>query len=497
MRSTISPTIQPARPRLQLSHEHAAWLEDKRGLPSEVASEMGLVSHRQDTGTIGFLYQRNGQPTHVKWRALDKSRMWQQPSGIAPYVWNLDSLIEASGRGDTLIITEGEFDTVAWAAAGAPYVISVPNGSNSSKPGEGDILPETDTGFAYLWQAGRLHPDIAKFDRVVLSTDGDEPGVALREELAVRIGRSKCFWFQYPAGSKDANDVLMQHGLEGLGRIMRNLLPIVPDRLASYSAIPPRPKGESYSSGWPDLDPHLRFCPPELVVVTGTPGAGKSQWTLALAANLARLRGLRGAILQLEDHPDRNRLSLMAYVAAWSGQKNGIDENAVEWIDRMFKVIPPPEREDADDCMSLSWLQDTITEAARRHGCKWVIIDPWNEIEHVWSRNENETAYTNQALRVLKRLTRQLQIILIVVAHPTKGAAGKSIDDLSLYDISGSAAWKNKADHGIVVYRADLASAETIIKIDKSKDYDIMGIPGSVRMEYVQQQGTYKFLGRV
>lgn len=483
-----------ASPKLRLSEAHAKWLERERHLPCELAAEIGVVS--RDENTIGFAYRRSGEVTHVKWRTLNKERMWQEPGGVVPYFWGLDDLIEASGKGETLIITEGEFDRIAWLSAGASWVVSVPNGANANRPGEGDIDPRSDGGFGYLWAGGRLHPEIAKFDRYLLSTDSDERGLVLRDELAVRLGRSKCFWIDYPAGSKDANDVLRNHGPEGLGRLHRSMKPIVPDRLVTYGDVPRRQILNGYSTGWSGLDAHIRLVPAELMIVTGTPGAGKSQWVLALVANLARVHGMRGAILQFEDHPDRNRRNLEAYAKAWTDQPNGRSVSK-SWVSEMFLCIPPPERRDADEVMNLDWLEQVISEAAQRHGCRWVVIDPWNEIEHVWRMNENETAYTNQALRQIKQIARRLQIILIIVAHPSKGAAGKSIDDLSLYDVSGSAAWKNKADHGVIVHRPDQSSSETYVKIDKSKDFEVMGVPGTVRMQFNHKNATYEFLEKV
>jgi len=270
--------------------------------------------------------------------------------------------------------------------------------------------------------------------------------------------------------------------------------PIVPDRLVSFSDIPSRAELPRYSSGWTGLDQHLMIVPPELIVVTGTPGSGKSQFTLALGANLARMHGLKGAILQFEDKPDRNRNDLLRYARSWEGQ--GITGTPAAWVDRMFKTIAPAEDDDGAVDFNLEWLRATIEEAACRHEAKWVLVDPWNEVEHVWRVNETETGYTNQALRELKRLTRRYQIALIIVTHPSKaGGTNKGIDEMSLYDISGSAAWKNKADHGIIVARESPTAVETYIKVDKSKDFKTMGHPGVVRMQFAPERASFAFLG--
>ena len=51
----------------------------------------------------------------------------------------------------------------------------------------------------------------------------------------------------------------------------------------------------------------MMLTPPELVVVVGPPQAGKSQWTDCYVANLARVHGIKTAILQFEDSIERVR----------------------------------------------------------------------------------------------------------------------------------------------------------------------------------------------
>lgn len=483
--------------RLELSLEHASWLEGVRKIPCELAAEMGVVSKG---GNIAFEYRRNGQCLSRKIRkeivaSGGRTKTFAfDPVGIEKLFWNEDALNEPSRPDTPLIITEGEIDALSFMAAGATHVLSVPNGSPMDKPGKGEIVPADDNAFSYLWEGGRLRPGFEKFRKIILATDGDRKGKVLAEELAVRLGRSRCWYVTYPDGCKDANEVLVQHGLDALTDLIVGAKPIVPNRLVPFSDIPQRADLPRYSSGWWKLDKHLILVPPEMVIITGSPGAGKSQWSIALCANLARVHGLKGAILQFEDNPERNRRDLFAYARAWHGQqKHGIDEDPAKWIDRMFRTIAPSE--DVDD-YNLAWVQNAIEEATTRHGAKWVLIDPWNEIEHLWRINETETAYTNQALRELKRLARRFQIILMIVAHPSKGGAmSKGIDDLSLYDVSGSAAWKNKADHGVIVYRETSSDVVTQIKIDKSKDFLVMGRPGTVQMRYLPDKATFECLG--
>lgn len=474
--------------RLQLSNDHATWLEAARKIPCEVAAETGVISRGSN---LAFQYMRNGELSFLKLRTPDKS-FWIEPKGAEWCLWNEDSLSEPSDA--PLIITEGEFDALSFLASGASRVVSVPNGG-AGKPGQGEINPNEDKQFSYLWKDGKLKASIARFNKVILATDDDATGRVLRDELAIRIGRPKCFFVAYPGGCKDANEVLQKFGPDALQEMIADARPIVPDQLVTFSDIPVKADARAYSAGWAKMDDHFRLAPPQLIVVTGVPNAGKSQWALAVVANLARLHGLKGAILQFEDSPERNRNSLLRYARTWQGQeKNGIHEEPKPWVDRMFRTITPNENLDDDRDFDLPWLHNAIEEAATRHGCKWVLIDPWNEVEHLWGKQDTEASYLNRAIRQLKRMARRYQIAIFIVAHPTKdGGKNSGLNDASLYDIAGGAVWNNKADIGVVVWSEDPAKTmRRSIKICKSKNFAVMGTPGIVEMEFDPTKSTYR-----
>lgn len=473
-----------------LSEEHAEWLETTRGIPVEVAAEAGLWS---DGRNLVFPYKRQGD-AFSKIRGPQK-RFWMDPAGARLCLWNIDQWRDVPS--DTLIVTEGEIDALSWMAAGAACVTSVPNGASSDKPGEGDIDPRADTRFSYLWEDGRLLPELARFKRIVLSTDADTKGQVLRDELSVRLGRERCWFVTYPDGCKDANDVLVQHGIEAIGKLLDGARPMVPDVLVPFSEIPERLQ-VSYSTGWSEMDPGLRLYVPELVTFTGPPMAGKSQFALALAANMARVHRMRIALLQFEDDPERNRRDLLRYAKAWQEQTQGVSITMppMHWVDTMFRTIALSE-DRADDVRDMTWLETRIEEAATRHDCQIVIIDPWNEVEHLWQRQQNEATYLNSALRKLKAMSRRLRIGLWIVAHPDKSAGRQntSVHDWSAYDIAGGAVWNNKSDHVVVVFRQK-GEEDTFVKIAKSKNWDTGGIPSTWRMRFNRNNATFEMIGK-
>ena len=82
-----------------------------------------------------------------------------------------------------VVVSGGGGDT-----ASCPYLTAP-----SVKPGEGDIVPAEDRRFAYLWEQVEgvaLKAALATAKRIILATDDDKAGRILREELAVRLGRT-------------------------------------------------------------------------------------------------------------------------------------------------------------------------------------------------------------------------------------------------------------------------------------------------------------------
>jgi len=473
--------------RHTLDQTQAELLEERRGIPPEIAAAAGVVSRQ---GAIGFEFRDRDHVRFVKWRGAQK-RFWIEPSGEKLMLWNLDALRE--GTPGMVIITEGEFDALAWMAAGAHHVVSVPNGA-PGRPGEGDIDPSADDAFSYLWDGQHLIPELQGVKKIMLATDGDKPGRILAEELAIRLGRDRCWLVSYPDGCKDTNDVLVKYGVEGVGDLLATARPLVPNELVPITDLVPNPLSTPHSTGWSGLDHNLMIVPPELVIMTGMPNAGKSQFAWALGANLARVHGWKGAIIQFEDGANRLQETLYAYADCW---RSGLPCDPHSWLRRMI-YTPRPENDDDVDASprTMRWVLDRIKEAGQRHGCRWVIIDPWNEIEHDWSKQFTETLYISRMLKLLKAASRKYTLAIILVAHPKSASTDKTIDEADLNDVAGGMAWNAKADHGLVIARHPVDRDVVYLKTCKSRHQQVMGVPGINQLRFNARHGTYEYVGR-
>ena len=454
-----------------------------RGLDIEVATRLGAMFQG---GKFRFQYLLDGELQFSKVRTPGKE-FYIEPKGRRLQFWNLDAVRGFQHRpSEPLVICEGEFDAIAVTQACGGYVLSVPNGV-AGKRTEKDIAIAEDTRFAYLWDNERIIPEVAQFDKIILATDGDEPGQILRDELALRIGDARCWYVTYPDGCKDANDVLRALGASGVQSLIGGARAIRPGHLTKPSDIPPRPRETAYSTGWGELDQHLMLVRPELVIVTGAPGHGKGQFIRSMAFHLAEAHGWRTAFFTPEDPAHRVKRDMRRFALRSDMHPSREKQlEAFSWIDEHFRISMPPE----DDPVSLDMVEHEMEVAALHHGCQVFVLDPWNEIEHNIARSETIDMYIERSLRRLKRKMRRLGLVLIISAHPTK-LSGNVIPEL--YSINGSANWRNKADHGVIVYREQENDNLVKLIVEKSKDWETMGKPGKSILKFNRDRCDYDF----
>src|SRR5690606_12767511 len=127
----------------------------------------------------------------------------------------------------------------------------------------------------------------------------------------------------------------------------------------------------------------------------------------------------------------------------------------------------------------------------------------YNELEAGRSPHQTETEFVSQLISKCKRFAKMHEVTVFMVAHPTKIAnpTGGKEPMPGLYDIAGSAHWRNKADAGIVVYR-DYEERCTYVISRKIRRQPICGAPGMVKFWFMgasrrfdPQLGSYQTLG--
>jgi twinkle protein len=435
---------------------------------------------------IRFPFYRKGEVVNVKSRDLKKN--FRLETNAERIFYGMDNV-----QGDAVIIVEGEIDKLSLEEAGFFNCISVPDGAPT--PSARDYTSK----FAFLENCEDFLNGIKTF---ILAVDNDEPGKKLEEELARRLGRYRCKRVQWPTGCKDANDVLVQRGSDELQGCIAQARDYPIEGVFQIADISDRidrlykegiQQGEK--TGWSNIDDLYTVRVGEFTVMTGIPGHGKSEWLDALMINLCIGSRWKFAVFSPENQPLERHFVKLAEKIMGKPFYNGLHQRmswrelqmAKEELQPWFTFILPPE-----DQVTIDGILDRCKHVILKKGVNGIVIDPWNEIDHQRPPNMTETEYVSYCLTKIRRFARQYSVHIWLVAHPTKL---RKLDNgrypvPTPYDISGSAAWRNKADNVMTVFR-DIYSNRVQIHVQKIRFKEI----GKIGMEvlyYDKVTGVYR-----
>lgn len=490
--------IRPRATPSAIAQNWIAWL-DSRGIRLTTAERHKVSSGvvwmpqvEKEVDSIQFPYHRNGELINIKYRDINKN--FRMASGAERILYGLDQIGKSADGSacDYLIWVEGEIDRLTVDQAGFTSCVSVPDGAPAVN------TKNYSSKFDFLETA---QDQINAIRRHIIAVDNDEPGRKLQGELVRRIGPDRCWIVTWPEGLKDANEVLTSLGEEAVVYAIDNAKPSPVEGIFHVSDIEGEIWGlyqdgvvKGHRIGWRCIDDLYTVRPGEWSVVTGVPGHGKSEWLDAAMVNLAIYHGWRFAICSPENQPLKLHFQKISEKAIGKPFGAGPNERmtpaevqtAIDWVGQHFTFILPAEPK-----------LETILELAKceiaRYGINGLVIDPWNELDHGRPSGLSETEYISQSLSTLRRFARAHQIHLWIVAHPTKIAKDKDgkYPVPTLYDIAGSAHWRNKADNGICIWReVGTGTSDVDVHVQKVR-FKCVGRVGSARLRYDIITGQY------
>lgn len=443
-----------------------------RGLSLEALKPFGLRSEqRHGAEWLAIPYFVNGVAVNHKYRKIGE-KLFEQDKGARKVFWNQDAITDPELQDIPLIITEGELDAMAAIQCGFLRTVSVPDGAPAEEVGD-----KESAKYSYIEQQLNLFANVRE---IILCVDNDAAGINLLNDLALRLDKVRCKYVKYPKRyksderCKDLNEVLFIYGPRGVTETINMAQWMQTDGVYAMGELPPVIEPTGYRNGMGTLDENYILRRGDFCVVTGIPGHGKSTFLNDLSCRMASKYGWRTAFASFEQSPQTDhKRSLRHWYYAASGNGNMMD--ADKWIDENFRFIIPSDDQDP----TLDWVLERCAMAVTQHDCQMIVLDPWNEIDHCKGHNESLTEYTGNAIKKLKRMAKRLNVHLIVAAHPAKMKRedGQYVAP-SLYDISDSAHWANKADVGLAVYRPNVDVNKTEIAVLKARYWGINGRTG-------------------
>jgi twinkle protein len=430
--------VKPIQVKSKLSDEVLNWFK-KRCISENTLSNWKIsesIEFMPQVGkkrkTIHFNYFRDNQLINVKYRDGDKN--FRMVSGAELIFYGLDRIKELN----KIYIVEGEIDALSVFEAGIYSVCSVPNGASKGN----QRLEYLDNCWKYFEEK----------TEIIICTDNDAPGLALKNELARRFGTYRCKYVDF-GDFKDANDVLVSQGKEALKDYLLNpkSFPItgvlnindIWDDVLNYNE-----NGViNYSIGFnTQVDDLFKVAFGEWSIITGIPNSGKSDFVDQLCCNLALKYDFRIAMFSPESFPYEGHIKRIANKLNEKKVNNDILNASKTFIEEHFYFVKIDLEE-----LTLKSILDRFRDLVFQKGINICVIDPWNMLDH---SAQKDHSYIGRILSEITQFCQKQNVHLFLVAHPRKiESVNGQYRVPTPYDISGSADFFNKAYNCLTVFR--------------------------------------------
>lgn len=440
-----------------------------RGISREITERYHITTLKDDENILMFpFYDPENKLQFIKYRntayqkGQDGSKEWCEKDS-KPILFGMAQCNPEENK--TLIMTEGQIDSLSVAEAGYQNAVSVPTGKNGF------------TWVPHCWDW------LQSFEKLIIFGDFEKGSITLLADMKSRFNGQ--VWHVRPEDyqdCKDANEILQKYGKEGIKACIENAERETDAHVIRMADVEPADLSsmQHISTGFTQLDKLIGgFYFGQVILISGRRGKGKS----TLASQF-----MCGAL-----HAGQSCL-------AYSGEL--IHSNFREWMDRQLagpanlkQICNESGKNDwtlqewqrnrlHDWYFHTMWLYDdanvggeetesliqTVEKAVREYGIRVVLLD-----NLMTALEENLSADLNRLqsnfVRQLARIARKYNVIIFLIAHPRKrkGDGG----DFDADDVMGSGNITNAVDvvlnYDIGPKKFDDGSPDRVLSVQKNR----------------------------
>lgn len=425
-----------------------------RGISKAIAEEYQITCQTDHPNVLCMPFMdENGIWQFVKYRKTDfvkgrdTNKEWCEKD-CKPILYGM---YQCNLNNKTLIITEGQLDSLSVAECNIENAVSVPTGANGY------------TWIPYCWNW------VNKFEKIIVFGDYEKGHITLLDDIKSRF---KCeIWHvreEDYKDCKDANDILRKYGKEQIRFCINNAVRMALDYLIDISNVNDVNiyDIEKLKTGIHDLDYMLYGGLPfaGLTIVTGKRSEGKSTWTSQIIAN-ALNQGYKCLTYsgELADWQFKSWLTkqlagskhtfLYKNKDGAEGYETSKSNKALinEWLNgKMFLL---DNTKVSDENVS---LLDAVENAIQQYGVRVILLDNLMTAISSMSHGKNDKyEVQGQFTMRVAEIAKKYKVVIILVAHKRKDSYGADEMD----DILGSSDIANLA-HVIISYGRDREISE-------------------------------------
>ena len=455
------------------SSDPAVKYLESRGISRAVAEKYNITTHSENENVLVFPFvDEAGEIQFIKYRNMHPKKGQNKEwclKNCRPILFGMN---HCDPENKTLVLTEGQIDSLSCVQAGIPNAISVPLGAKGF------------TWMPYCWDF------LSKYEVLIVFGDHENGKITLLDEMTERFnGLVKYVHPDDYQGCKDANELLQKHGEMAVRQAVDRAVIVENPRIEELADV--RRENlmdmEHISSGISELDKLTGgLFMGNLVVLTGERGKGKS--TLASQIGIAAINAGYKTFFysgELKDTQFRDWLDRQA-----AGRRNiecghstlGFDYYYVpdevrgkigEWYRGTAflynsKTFGGTENDEA--------LIETLKCAILQYQCRFLIID---NLMTAMTDDLQSDIYRQQAnfIKELVGLAQNHNVLIMLVAHPRKRTMVGQVDN---DDVAGSANITNLA-HVVLHFTTPSSSGpecDRVLRVIKNRNTGRLSMDG-------------------
>ena len=464
------------------SKDKAVEFLKSRGISENVCRRYELTIKDGTDNVLVFPFKNpDGEMKFIKYRNIeyqkgvsDGSKEWCE-RGCMPILFGMN---HCNMENKTLILTEGQLDSLSVTESGFENAVSVPTGMNGF------------TWVPHCWDW------IHKFEKLIVFGDYEKGRISLLDEVKKRFNL-KIFHVREAdyLDCKDANEILLKYGQAQIHKCIKNARPVPVNHIISladveYVNIFEIPK---LKTGIHELDNLLYGGLPfgGLTLIAGKPGEGKS--TVASQILINAMEKDYKCFVYSGELPNHTFKAWMNYQIAgakhirkyqdsvWKDTRYVVDKEDAEKIDAWYadkcflydnNIIDGDEKES---------IVKTVEDSIQQYGTQVILIDNLMtalDLEQVQSFDK----YDKQSMFVKKlaRIALKYNVLIILVAHKRKNNFSTNEND----EISGSGDISNLAMLTLVYEKSgEIDQTQRLLKVSKNRLFGKLETNGWL-MEY-------------
>lgn len=433
------------------SKDAAIQYLSSRGISPAIAKRYEITVREDNDKVLVFPFKdENGDLKFIKYRNTSYkkgdagSKEWCE-SNCKPILFGMNHCDDF----ETLVITEGQIDSLSLAEAGIKNAVSVPMGKNGF------------TWKPYCWNW------LMKFDEVVVFGDNENGIITLAKEISdffpkrVRVVKPESY-----QGCKDANELLMKCGAAALVKAVNDAVVTIPTAIKNLADVRSVNLSnlEKVRTGFDELDETIGggLFFGNLVIITGKCGEGKRTVASMIIANA--LRQKYKVFCYSGELPDYMFKSWLDSQILGRTHFYEAHENAVNaWYDQQIYIY--------DNAVVAEYSALEAAEIAVKDlDCRIILFD---NLMTALNASVDTDLYRQQSafVKACADMAKKYNVLIMLVAHPRKGS-GTGNDD-----ISGSGDIANYASIVLRYQKGTEANQYSLLMVTKNR------INGKTRLE--------------